>query len=91
MEVDKLYKLNRGNQNQTVGLIVNGVGATINVLGSSVMPTSLSDLSDCANGTILTEGTHTFSVLPEYVYFSGTADRIDIVGMNYVDTLITLL
>lgn len=90
MNTGVLYKLNRGNQNQTVGVIVSGVAATINILGSSIRPTSIDDLIDCAGGKILTEGAHTFSMLPEYIYFTGSASRIDIVGMGYEDSLISI-
>lgn len=92
MEVNKLYKLERGNQNQTVGLIVNGAGASVEVYCSAVCPTALSDMHlahDPEVNATLDAGPWSFSTLPEYVYIVGTADSINIVDRNATDLNIT--
>ena len=89
IETGKLYRLNRGNQNQSVGLVIKGLTASVQVFGSTIKPTQLSDMTDCTDAEILTEGTWSFTMLPEYVSVSGTADRIDIVNMSYKDLNIT--
>lgn len=89
MVTDELYKLNRGNQDQSVGVIIKGLNASINVLGSNSKPKALADLEDCA-GEVLERGCHTFTMLPEYVYFVGSADSIEILGMSITELNITL-
>lgn len=85
MEVAKLYRLNRGNQNQNVALVVKGEDASVQVYGSQSRPTQLSDMEDCTDSVILDNGFWPFSMLPEYVYFTGAADSIEILGMSYED------
>jgi len=89
MEVDKVYRLKRGNQAQTVGLIIKGETASVQVLGSQAKPSQLTDMEDCTDGAVLDNGSWSFSMLPEYVYFSGTADSIEIIGMSVEDLKIT--
>ena len=90
MKVSNLYRIKRGNQNQTIGLIVNGSSASIQILGSSAKPTALSEMVDLTDSETLSEGSYSFSMLPEYVYFSGTADRVDIVNASSEDLSTTL-
>jgi len=91
MVVNNLYKLKRGNQTQAVGLIVKGATASLQILGSQTLPLALADLEDCTDGITLDKGTWSFLMLPEYVYFTGTADRIDLLGMGYEDLNKTLV
>lgn len=77
-----LYKTSRGNQDKSVGLIVKGATASIQVLGSQSNPDNTSDMVDCTDAELLDEGTWTFSMFPEYIYFLGTADSIEIIGMS---------
>ena len=79
MVVSKLYRLGRGNQTQKVGLIVKGAAASVQVLGSQAKPSVITDMEDCTDSILLTNGTWAFEMLPEYVYFEGTADSIEIV------------
>ena len=37
MEVDKLYIVNRGNQNQSVGLIIKGGTSSVQVFGTQLL------------------------------------------------------
>ena len=90
MEVGVLYRLTRGNQNQSVGLIIKGATASVQVFGSQSKPTSLSDMEDCTDSIILDSGTWTFYMLPEYIYFDGTADSIELLGMGYEALNVTL-
>ena len=83
MEANTLYKLTRGNQNQTVGLIIKGATANIQVYGSQSIPLQLSDMEDATDAVVLDNGSWAFSMLPEYVYFLGTADSIEMLGMNF--------
>lgn len=85
MDVSKLYRLKRGNQSQEVGLIVKGALASFKCWGSQSKPESTDDMVDCTDGILLTEGSWTFDMLPEYVYFEGTADSIEIIGMSFDD------
>lgn len=89
MDTGTLYKLNRGNQNQTIGLIIKGATASVQVFGSQSKPTSLSDMEDMA-GRVLESGAWTFRMLPEHIYLEGTADSIDIVNMSATDLKISL-
>ena len=85
METGKLYRLKRGNQNQTVGLIVKGAAASVQVYGSQALPAALADMEDCTDGEVLAAGTFSFFTLPEYVYFDGTADSVEIVDRSFED------
>lgn len=81
MVVNTVYKLERGNQNKTAGLIVRGAGSSVTIYGSQIKPTQLSDMNGLVeNNAPLTEGPWTFEMLTEFIYFVGTADRIDIIG-----------
>lgn len=82
MEVEKVYQLNRGNQNQLVGLIIKGATASVQVFGSQSPPAALADMEDCTDSVVMDNGTWTFAMLPEYIYFTGTADDIQILGMG---------
>jgi hypothetical protein len=85
MDVGKLYRLQRGNQTATVGLIIKGAAASIQIFGSARKPASVSDMVDCTDSEILNEGSWGFSMLPEYITLTGVADSIDIVGMSFTD------
>ena len=83
MEAGKLYRLKRGNQTQAVGFIVKGVAASLQILGSQSKPALVADMVDCTDSELLTEGTWSFSMLPEYITFVGGSDDIQIIGMGY--------
>jgi hypothetical protein len=85
MEVSKLYKSNRGLQTQTVGFIVKGATASVQILGSDSMPATEADLVDLTDAQLLDQGSWTFAMVPQYIYFIGTADWIGSVGMNFVE------
>ena len=79
----KLYKIKRtnfqGNTGAPGSLLIHGAGVSIQVLGSKDTPSALADMVDITNGTLLVgEGAYSFTTLPEYVYFVGTADKIDL-------------
>ena len=48
-------------------------------------PTQLSDMADCTDAETLDAGTWSFEMLPEYLVVTGTADRVDNIGMSYED------
>ena len=85
MDVGRLYRLQRGNQTETIGLIIKGAAASIQIYGSARKPANVSDMVDCTDAEILDEGSWGFALLPEYITFVGTADYIDIVGRSFTD------
>lgn len=88
MDTGRLYRLKRGNQTQTVGIIIKGATSSVTIYGSQSKPTALTDMVDCTDSTPLTLGAWPFSILPEYIAFDGTLDvanTIEIVGMSYED------
>ena len=86
MQVDILYRTKRGNQDHSAAVLVKGATASIQVYGSQSIPTSLADMVDLSDGaTTINEGAWPFIILPEYVYFTGTADSIEQVGFNVED------
>ena len=85
MEVGKLYIVNRGNQNQSVGLIIKGGTSSVQVFGSQAKPSSLSDMVDLTDSETLGEGSHSFTMLPKFVYFTGTTDSIEPITANLVE------
>lgn len=89
MEVDRLYKTRRGNQDATVALIVKGSTASVQLFVSAGLPEALTDMVDGTDNQTLTEGTWPFYIFPQYIYFTGTADDIEIVGMGFEDTGVT--
>jgi hypothetical protein len=92
MEVNKLYKVKRtnfqGNTGAQGSLLIHGAGVSIQVLGSKSLPSALADMVDIMNGTLLEgEGAYAFTTFPEYLYFVGTADKIDLIDYDEVDEL----
>lgn len=87
--LNHLYKLSPGNQDKAAGvIIIGGTGTTI--YGSQEIPSEFANMADLNNGTALTAGYYTFSVLPEYLLFDGDATSIQLVGMSFKDTEIVI-
>ena len=92
MEVNILYKLKRenfqGNSGAVAGVIAKGAVVSLSVYGSMTRPSSLADMVNIAAGATLDEaGSYTFEILPQYVYFNGTADSIELVNYGIAETL----
>jgi hypothetical protein len=92
MEANICYKVKRqnyqGNSGAIAGIIIKGAGISIDVLGSETRPALITDMVDIAGGTTLTDtGAHTFEILPQYIYFDGTADSIELINYEVVETL----
>lgn len=83
MEALELYKVKRGNQGQSAGVIIKGDTVSINIYGSQSKPGALTDMVDITGeGTIEQKGAVAFALLPEYIAFSGTCDAFEIVGVS---------
>ena len=91
MVVSKLYKIKRsnyqGNTGPAAGIIVKGAGADVQILGSNTLPAAQANMVDIAGEQLTPAGSFTFAILPEYIYFVGTADSIELIGYEEVDEL----
>lgn len=87
MEVSKLYKVGpldlRRNNNKKCGLLLGGNTVNITIYGKKTRPENLSQMVDLTNAEpFVIEGAFVLSALPQFIYFDGTADIIELI--NYV-------
>jgi len=87
MEVNKLYKVSpfdkRGNTHRKCGLLLAGNTVDITIYGSKTRPEAPEDMIDLTNAEAFdAEGAYVLSGLPSFVYFTGTADVIELI--NYI-------
>lgn len=94
MEANVLYRIRRknyqGNTGPNEGVIIKGASVSIVVYGSQTLPTLLTDMVDIAAGTTFdAAGAYPFAILPQYICFYGTADSIELINYEIVETLVT--
>ena len=94
MEANVLYKIKRqnyqGNSGPEAGVIIKGDTVSITAYGSQTLPELLTDMVDIANGTLFeSAGAQYFGILPKYVCFYGTADSIELINYEVIETLVT--
>lgn len=92
MEANVCYKIKRqnyqGNSGPEAGVILKGETVSLTAYGSQSRPTAIADMVDIANSTTFdAEGAYTFSILPQYVCFYGTATSIELVNYEVVESL----
>lgn len=86
MDTGKLYRVNRGNASEAAGLLIRGAAVDVQILGSQLKPTATGDMVDLTvDGSITEKGAYSFTMLPEYLYFLGTADSVEIVNYSAKD------
>jgi len=87
MEVEKLYKVEphnrRGNTCRKLGLLLGGNTVDITIYGSKTNPANLVAMIDLTNADpFVAEGAYILSMLPKFVYLSGTADVIELINYS---------
>lgn len=94
MEANVLYRIKRknfqGNSGPEAGVIFKGASVSLVPYGSETQPTLLADMVDISNGTTFdAAGAYYFGILPQFVCFYGTADSIELINYDVVETLVT--
>jgi len=93
MEVNKLYKVEplnrRGNTNKKLGLLLGGGSVSITIYGKNTRPDYVNEMVDLTNSDpFIAEGAYVLSMLPQFVYFSGTADVVELINYSVICELI---
>lgn len=91
MDVNTVYKVeplnNRGNTKRKCGLLLKGNSVNVRIYGLKSKPQSVSDLVDLTNNDpFIAEGAYLLTMLPTYIYFTGTADVIELINYTIVAT-----
>ena len=92
MKADTLYKVERlnyaGNTGSTGALLLYGDSIRVNILGSQILPDSSNAMVNIyrlilpAQDTSMIDtcGAYSFQILPNFIYFNGAVDSVEIVG-----------